>query len=50
MVISCALPEESNEKPPEVETATLKTPDTQKVKGTAICSHCGNEADMWINF
>jgi len=22
----------------------------QKVKGTATCSHCGSEADMWIDY
>ncbi len=49
MVVTCTLPD-TPESPPE--KATAKTPDGQsdhKVKGHATCSHCGNEADMWID-
>ena len=49
MVVTCSLPDV------EAVEATASTPDTAKasasekrVMGTATCSHCGNEADMWI--
>ncbi len=40
--------------PEEHETAKIKMkPDkddsAQEVKGQAECSHCGNEADVWID-
>ena len=49
MVITCSLPEESEKK--ENESGDKKGADTEhkKVKGSAVCSHCGNEADMWID-
>jgi DNA-directed RNA polymerase subunit M/transcription elongation factor TFIIS len=49
MVLTCSLPE--NVAPP----AASKTQETsekaaaRKVKATGTCSHCGNEADMWID-
>ena len=48
MVITCPLTE------PGTETETTKS-DTKnqahehQVKGSATCSHCGNEADMWVD-
>jgi hypothetical protein len=50
MVITCSLPEEMEEAP--VQAAGEKATDAgekKKVKGHAVCSHCGNEADMWID-
>ena len=57
MMITCSLPEElqeeaSSEAAPklaEKEVAESEEHETTKVKGTAVCSHCGNEADMWID-
>ncbi|MCU0559677.1 MAG: hypothetical protein MUD16_05725 [Desulfobacterales bacterium] len=50
MVFTCTLPEA--EAAPGVQ-ATAMTPGTATakthVKAKGTCSHCGNEADMWID-
>lgn len=43
MVITCTLPEAGTDSPTTAPKA--KTP----VQGHATCSHCGGEADMWID-
>ena len=45
MVVTCTLAEESNEnvKPNVVPKGEGKT------KGHAVCSHCGGEADIWLD-
>jgi len=49
MTITCSLPDKQDDEktPPEAEAAG-KTGPKKQVKATAVCSHCGNEADMWI--
>ena len=50
MVVTCTLPDE-DEKSVEVK-ASEPTPDTgseKRLKGTATCTQCGNESDMWID-
>lgn len=50
MLITCTL--EPVDAPAEKVTAAAKSEhevSKQQVKGSAICSHCGNEADMWID-
>ena len=49
MVVTCSLPEDT---PPPAATAPPEPsadPPSPKVKGQATCTHCGNEADMWID-
>ncbi|GBC63371.1 hypothetical protein DENIS_4365 [Desulfonema ishimotonii] len=47
MVVTCSLVEEDAE---EKGAAAVPEPGkTRHVKGTGTCSHCGNEADMWID-
>jgi hypothetical protein len=47
MVITCSLEETvAQDKKP---TDTHDHPHPQRAKGTATCTHCGNEADMWID-
>jgi hypothetical protein len=50
MMVTCSLPDNGDEsgEVPKAETAGAASPP-KKVKGTATCSHCGNEADMWID-
>jgi DNA-directed RNA polymerase subunit M/transcription elongation factor TFIIS len=51
MVVTCSLPD-APENPPQ-ETAVENKADgapPHKVKGHATCTHCGNEADMWIDY
>jgi hypothetical protein len=45
MVVTCSLEEE------ELETAKPKiVPKAEgKTKGHAVCSHCGGEADIWLD-
>ena len=50
MVVTCSLPDD-DEVGGEVKSAA-PTPDTQtekRLKGTATCTQCGNESDMWID-
>jgi transcription elongation factor Elf1 len=50
MLITCTL--EPIDEHAEKVTAGAKSEQEaskQKVKGSATCSHCGNEADMWID-
>ena len=52
MTITCHLADEKNgEKTNEKkETPPAKEAGPEgKIKGSAVCSHCGNEADMWID-
>lgn len=46
MVITCSLPEEPDAGKAEKETSKKDSP---KLKGTGVCSNCGNEADMWVD-
>ncbi|OQX23311.1 MAG: hypothetical protein BWK80_26700 [Desulfobacteraceae bacterium IS3] len=43
MTFTCTLDEEEQKK------SASKQKKPAKVKGTGTCSHCGNEADMWID-
>lgn len=49
MEFSCRLVDTES----ETEVTPQKTSDApkqeKKVKGTATCSYCGSEADMWID-
>lgn len=47
MVITCTLPDEAEENP-EAHKHEPETDASGKIKGTGVCSVCGNEADMWI--
>ena len=50
MVVTCTLPgleDSENEARTSSEPAVEKA--QSKVKGTATCTQCGNEADMWID-
>jgi len=53
MVVTCSLPDADPAPAGEAKApaGTEKDPNESKskVKGTAVCSHCGNEADMWID-
>ncbi len=52
MVITCALPEtgEADKAAKPALVSDHKAGESaDKVKGTGVCSHCGNEADMWID-
>jgi hypothetical protein len=47
MVITCTLPEV---EAPKVKDPEVKNPpESKRVKGIGICTHCGNEADMWLD-
>lgn len=45
MVVTCTLADESAEAaPPKVVSE-----DQGKTKGHAVCTHCGGEADIWLD-
>jgi hypothetical protein len=52
MVFTCTLADA--ETPADAESTTAKAPAkkpaaSDRVLGHATCSHCGSEADMWID-
>lgn len=50
MVVTCTLPEaeEGASDAGKAPASAGEKPD-KRVKGTATCTQCGNEADMWID-
>lgn len=50
MLITCSLePEEDSSAARSMESKPLEAKEKGKTKGHAICSHCGNEADIWLD-
>ena len=50
MVVTCSLPGANEEKDMGTASDATKAPKPDKrVMGTATCTHCGNESDMWID-
>lgn len=50
MVVTCTLPDASESPPQEAAVETKADAAPHKIKGHATCTHCGNEADMWIDY
>ena len=51
MTITCTL--ESEDARPVAKPVVSETTDDEtksKTKGSAVCSQCGGEADMWIDY
>ena len=50
MVVTCSLPDfDEGENEVSVAEPSTETLEEKRVKGTATCTHCGNESDMWID-
>jgi len=50
MVVTCSLHDvEVAEEKVAPASATEAHIEAKMVKGKGTCSHCGNEADMWID-
>jgi hypothetical protein len=50
MVVTCSLPDVEAEDGAVSGSDSLQETESEKrVMGTATCTHCGNEADMWID-
>lgn len=49
MVVTCFLPENTSDAAATAPSAPSPAAPSRKVKGQATCTHCGNEADMWID-
>lgn len=45
MVVTCTLEEET----PETAEPRVVSKDEGKTQGHAVCSHCGSEADIWLD-
>ena len=51
MVVTCSLPDIDEAENGVSASEPSKEPQAEKrVMGTATCTHCGNESDMWIDF
>jgi DNA-directed RNA polymerase subunit M/transcription elongation factor TFIIS len=50
MVVTCTLPDTLESAPPKAAAEPKVDTPPQKIKGHATCTHCGNEADMWIDY
>lgn len=50
MIVTCSLPDVETEEDAVSGSDSLQgTGSEKRVMGTATCTHCGNEADMWID-
>jgi hypothetical protein len=50
MMITCTLKPEEEDKP--LKVVEPKSDDAEKkgdIKGHAVCTHCGGEADIWLH-
>ncbi|MEI6260591.1 MAG: hypothetical protein WCR46_11875 [Deltaproteobacteria bacterium] len=50
MEITCTLPDAPVASSPKTAAPLKPATESNKIKGTATCTHCGNEADMWIDY
>ena len=50
MVFTCTLEDVEQDEKPEVSETGKPDEHAHQVKGSATCSHCGSEADMWIDY
>ena len=49
MMVTCSLEfEERAPAAPAAKSNAATSPSTNRAKGHAVCSHCGNEADIWV--
>ncbi len=48
MTITCTLEPEEDQALPEISRPRGVAPQAGQRKGHAVCSHCGNEADIWL--
>jgi hypothetical protein len=46
MTVHCSLVAVEDE--PAAEAKAPKAPEPRRAHGTGVCTHCGNEADMWV--
>ncbi len=49
MTITCTLIPEEDESTPKAKTVAPSDHNHKKIKGHAVCSQCGGEADIWID-
>lgn len=53
MVVHCSLvlPEEEASEAEAAPATVTPEPEAEpsRVRGKGVCSHCGNEADMWVD-
>ena len=47
MMITCSL--EPEEEIQDIESKPAPETIKQQTKGQAVCSHCGNESEIWLD-
>lgn len=48
MMVTCSLEEVAEADTETQEAEQAHEHEHRKVKGHGVCSHCGNEADIWV--
>jgi len=49
MVFTCSLSEAQVASAKPDDSAAQRKEPAKKVRAVGTCSHCGNEADMWVD-
>ena len=49
MVFTCSLPEAQASPAQPNDSAAQREAPAKKARAVGTCSHCGNEADMWVD-
>jgi hypothetical protein len=50
MIVTCSLPDFNDmQKQTSAPKPLPNAVSEKRVQGHAVCTHCGNEADMWID-
>ena len=52
MIVHCSIVLPGEEGGEAEIPATVKSADPgepEKMRGTGVCKHCGNEADLWVD-
>jgi hypothetical protein len=49
MVFTCSLPEAQAAPAKRDDSAGRCAEPAKKVRAVGTCSHCGNEADIWVD-
>lgn len=49
MTVTCSIDSMESDSAPSGETIESHLGEKKKTRGHAVCSHCGAEADIWLD-